>query len=167
MIDFRILLLSYHSYYILLITHYRNSDLIGKKLEIDSSCRKHVANPPNIGNIVEVATTSFLNSFTCNTVAVRAGLKTKVCSASVISSCVCNCLKHQASSSTHPHDSCYRLYVTTCLLIFNATTQHYFRPLDTISWCRVSVPVSDLPGFVLCRGGEHDPNHVMSGGIIH
>lgn len=116
-----------------------------------------MANPPNIGYTVEVATTSFLNSFTCTTVTFRAGLKTKVCSASVVPSCVCDCLKQQASSSTHPHDSFYML-LRVC---------HYFRPLDTISWCRVSVPVSDLPEFVKCRGGEHVPNHVMSGGIIH
>lgn len=123
-----------------------------------------MANPPNIGYTVEVATTSFLNSFTCTTVTVRAGLKTKVCSASVhLHACAI------ASNTRHPHPH-IRTIVARCSyvsVIFNATTPHHFRPLDTISWCRVSVPVSDLPEFVQCRGGEHDPNHVMSGGIIH
>lgn len=160
MIDFRILntlIISVILNYILLITHYTNSSdlIVNKQLEIDSSFRKLVANPRHIGNIVEVATTSFLDSFTCTTVAVKAGFKAKACSASnsVKSSCVCECFKHQ---DPHPH---IRTIVATCYYVP--------RPLDTISWCRVSVPVSDLPKFVQCRGGEHDPNHVISGGRIH
>ena len=126
-----------------------------------------------IGDIVDdvdVSNTSVTEKFHLEAVAVRAGLKTNVWYDWVMSSCACDCLIHQASSSTHPQDSwdsCYMLLLS----LFQAPTPHHTTS-DLLTRSRgaasrfQSATCLNIAGVNMMQiMAAHDPNHV-SGGII-